>query len=116
MSILQAESTIPLFVAGNHEHGATDISDGTEFPWLMAAGAANDEGLVGDMGRSAAAEARYAGFHLAFAPVIDLNYNFNNPITNVRSFGDQPEQVTTDIALYRGANGDDTNLGTQSDS
>ena len=32
-----------------------------------------------------AAEARYAGLHWTFSPVIDLNYNFNNPITNIRA-------------------------------
>jgi beta-N-acetylhexosaminidase len=29
-----------------------------------------------------------------FNPVVDLNYNFNNPITNIRALGDDPRQVS----------------------
>ncbi len=93
MHVLQNQSTVPLLVAGDLEHGAIALTDGTEFPWLMAAGAANDEALMSAMGRATAVEARYAGLHWTFAPVIDLNYNFNNPITNIRALSDQPERV-----------------------
>jgi beta-N-acetylhexosaminidase len=93
MQRLQEQSAIPLLVAGDLEHGAVALSDGTEFPWMMAAGAANDAELIRIMGQATAAEARYAGVHMTFSPVIDLNYNFNNPITNVRAISDQPERV-----------------------
>ncbi len=93
MQPLQAQSAIPLLVAGDLEHGAIELRDGTEFPWMMAAGAANDLDLMRMMGQASAAEARYAGVHWSFSPVVDLNYNFQNPITNIRSMGDQPERV-----------------------
>jgi beta-N-acetylhexosaminidase len=93
MQALQEAAAVPLLVAADLEHGANALSDGTEFPWLMAAGAANDVELMTMMGRATAAEARYAGIHWTFAPVIDLNYNFNNPITNIRALSDQPERV-----------------------
>ena len=90
---LQEHSTVPLLAAADLEHGAIALTDGTEFPWLMGAGAANDAELMAMMGQATAAEARYAGVHWTFAPVIDLNYNFNNPITNIRALSDQPERV-----------------------
>ena len=94
MTAIQSSARIPLLVAGDLEHGALAIKDeGTEFPWPMAAGAANDEELMELMGRATAVEARYAGLHWTFAPVVDLNYNFNNPITNVRALSDDPERV-----------------------
>ena len=80
-------------MAGDLEHGAIALTEGTEFPWMMAAGAADDTELMTIMGQATAAEARYAGMHWTFSPVIDLNYNFNNPITNVRALSDQPDRV-----------------------
>lgn len=93
MQVLQDHSSVPLLVAADLEHGAIALTDGTEFPWMMGAGAANDAELMFRMGQATAAEGRYAGIHWTFSPVIDLNYNFNNPITNVRALSDQPERV-----------------------
>ena len=94
MQTLQDQSAVPLLVTADLENGAVALTDGTEFPWMMGAGAANDEELMMIMGQATAAEARYAGLHCTFSPVIDLNYNFNNPITNVRALSDQPERVS----------------------
>jgi len=93
MHALQDQSAVPLLVSADLEHGAVALSDGTEFPWMMGAGAADDAELMTLMGQATAAEARYAGLHWTFSPVIDLNYNFNNPITNIRAISDQPERV-----------------------
>ena len=93
MHALQDQSAVPLLVTADLEHGAVSLTDGTEFPWMMGAGAANDPELMFAMGQATAAEGRYAGLHCTFSPVIDLNYNFNNPITNVRALSDQPERV-----------------------
>jgi beta-N-acetylhexosaminidase len=93
MAALQDRSSVPLLVSGDLEHGAVVLNDATEFPFMMAAGAANDEELMRAMGEATAAEARCAGLHWAFAPVIDLNYCPDNPITNVRALSDQPQRV-----------------------
>lgn len=91
----QARSPIPLLVPANMEHGAAELGGyGTDFPWAMAAGAANDEALMAARGEAVALEARHVGVNWVFHPVVDLNYNCNNPITNVRSMGDQPERVS----------------------
>ena len=55
------------------------------------------------MGRITAVEARALGVHVPFAPVLDVNNNPENPIINVRSFGEDPQQVAEmGIAFVRG--------------
>jgi len=71
MTAIQASSSIPIPVAGDLEHGALAVQDeGAVFSWQMAAGAANRPDLMMTMGRATAVEARYAGLHWAFAPVV----------------------------------------------
>ena len=92
---IQQHSPIPLLIPANMEHGAAELRGyGTDFPWAMAAGAANDEALMVMMGQAIATEARYIGVNWVFNPVVDLNYNFDNPITNIRSMGDNPDRVS----------------------
>jgi beta-N-acetylhexosaminidase len=91
----QKHSPIPLLVPANMEHGAAELGGyGTDFPWAMAAGAADDEALMTTRGQAIALEARHIGINWVFHPVVDLNYNPNNPVTNIRSMGDQPERVS----------------------
>jgi beta-N-acetylhexosaminidase len=92
---MQNLSPIPLLTPANMEHGAAELRGyGTDFPWLMAAGAANDEALIAAMGQAIAVEARHIGVNWIFGPVVDLNYHFDNSITNIRSLGDDPERVS----------------------
>jgi beta-N-acetylhexosaminidase len=100
MQTLQDQSAVPLLVTADLEHGAVALTDGTAFPWMMGAGAAHDAELMFMMGQATAAEGRYAGIHWTFSPVIDLNYNFDNPITNVRALSDQPERVIELATAY----------------
>jgi beta-N-acetylhexosaminidase len=113
---LQSHARIPLLVAADFEtgagfrlsgilHASTNISLGgaTNFPTLMALGATGDAGLAYEMGRITAQEARAVGVHVAFAPVLDVNNNPDNPIINVRSLGEDPTQVSMlGTALVRG--------------
>lgn len=95
LTLLQQHSDIPLLVPANMEHGAAEIAGyGTDFPWAMGMGAANDESLMAIMGQAIATEARYIGVNWVFNPVVDLNLNFDNPITNIRALGDDPVQVS----------------------
>ena len=102
----QAHSTIPLLVAADLETGAgvrmrgavqmpgtIELGGATDFPSLMAVGATADPQLAYEMGRITALEARGVGIHIPFAPVLDVNNNPDNPIINVRSFGENPEDV-----------------------
>ena len=102
----QAHSNIPLLVAADLETGAgfrmrgavqmpgtIELGGATDFPSLMAVGATADPPLAYEMGRITAREARGVGIHIPFAPVLDVNNNPDNPIINVRSFGENPEDV-----------------------
>ena len=33
------------------------------------------------------------GVHWTFSPIVDINYNMNNPVTNIRAISDRPELV-----------------------
>jgi len=91
----QKRSPIPLLVPANMESGAAELQGyGTAFPPQMAAGAADDGALMSIRGEAIAVEARYVGINWTFSPVVDLNYNPDNPITNIRSLGDDPERVS----------------------
>ncbi len=92
---VQEHSAIPLLVVANMEHGAAEWPDyGTDFPMFMAAGAADDETLIAELGRATAIEARALGINWVLTPDIDLNVNFDNPVTNIRALGDKPELVS----------------------
>jgi beta-N-acetylhexosaminidase len=112
----QDHSEVPLLVSADLETGAgfrmrgavflpggTDLGGATDFPSLMALGAAGEPDLAYDMGRITAQEARAVGIHVPFAPVLDVNNNPDNPIINVRSLGEDPAQVAElGAALVRG--------------
>ncbi len=113
---LQAHAELPLLVAADletgagfrmrgaiHMPGAIDLGGATNFPSLMAVGATGREDLAYEMGRITALEARAVGVHVPFAPVLDVNNNPDNPIINVRSFGEDPDRVAElGIAFIRG--------------
>ncbi|MGY8779044.1 MAG: glycoside hydrolase family 3 N-terminal domain-containing protein, partial [Longimicrobiales bacterium] len=103
---LQRHSEIPLLVAADletgagfrmrgaiHMPGAIDLGGATDFPSLMAVGATGRAEFAYEMGKITAIEARAVGIHVPFAPVLDVNNNPDNPIINVRSFGEDPDRV-----------------------
>ena len=92
---VQAESRIPVLIAADMEHGAVGIRDATttEFPFPMGCAAANNPELMYRIGRITALESRRCGIHWTFSPVVDLNLNFRNHVTNTRSLGDDPARI-----------------------
>ncbi|MGD8540297.1 MAG: glycoside hydrolase family 3 protein, partial [Candidatus Aminicenantes bacterium] len=91
---LQEKAEIPLLIASDLERGLGNQIDGaTLFPPVMSLGAADSEELAYRMGKITALEARAIGIHMTYAPVVDVNINPDNPIINVRSFGEDPELV-----------------------
>jgi len=91
---LQANSSVPMLIAANLESGGNgSVLEGTEFGCQMQVGATADIAMATDLGTVVAKEGRAAGCNWAFAPVIDLDYNFHNPITNTRTYGSDPELV-----------------------
>ncbi|MDR2043418.1 MAG: glycoside hydrolase family 3 protein [Clostridium sp.] len=91
---LQENSEIPMLIAANLETGGDGISqNGTRIGTQMQIAATNDPKYAGVLGEVAGREAAALGGNWAFAPVIDIDYNFRNPITATRTYGSDPELV-----------------------
>ena len=94
---LQRRAKIPLLVGADFESGTgMRLDEGTSFPSAMAIAATGDPKLAYTAGKYTALEARAAGVQWIFAPDADVNNNPDNPIINVRSFGEDPR----DVAAY----------------
>ncbi len=97
----QRLARIPLIVAGDFERGASMRVDGTTvFPQAMAFGAAGDPQATRYEGEVTAREARAIGVHWIFYPVADVNNNPDNPIINIRSFGEDPLAVSEHVRAF----------------
>ena len=98
---MQKLARVPLLVAGDFERGASMRVDGTTvFPQAMAFGAAGDPALASFEGAVTAREARAIGVQWLFFPVADVNNNPDNPIINIRSYGEDPQQVSAMVTAF----------------
>ena len=92
--ILQTESKIPLLIAANTEAGGNGAcTDGTEVGVEVKIGATNDAKYAYELGRVSGIEASAIGCNWSFAPIVDINRNWRNPIISSRSFGQNPDKV-----------------------
>ncbi len=97
----QAHSRIPLLIPSNLEAGGDGAAiDGTAYGKQMAAAAADDEKYAYRLGKIACSEAAALGINWAFAPVVDIDMNFRNPITNVRTYGSDRDKVIRYAKAY----------------
>lgn len=105
---MQRLARVPLIVAGDFERGASmRMTSTVPFPHAMAYAAAGDTEAVRRLGQATAREARAMGVHWIFAPDADVNNNPDNPIINIRSFGEDPQQVARLVKAYiEGAHSD----------
>ena len=93
---VRKKAKIPLLIAANLEKGGTGIvEEGTLFATPMEVAATQNEEMAGHLAEICAEEGMAVGANWAFAPIIDIDYNFRNPITNTRTFGSDPETVRT---------------------
>ena len=94
---LQEMARTPLLVSADLEAGSgMRFEDTTYGPWAMAIAATGDPSLAERRGRATAEKARAIGVAQVYAPVADVNVNPDNPVINVRSFGEDP----SDVARY----------------
>ena len=92
---LQGPARIPLLFSADLERGASmRLNHTTVFPHAMAFTAGGDPGSARAEGAITAREARAVGIHWVFYPVADVNSNPDNPIINIRSFGENPADVS----------------------
>ena len=98
---LDRVAKIPLLKAANLEEGGSGaILDGTLFGWPMLTAATDNLEIAERFGQVCAAEGRSAGINWTYSPVCDIDINFRNPITNVRTFGSDPERVKCMTETY----------------
>lgn len=92
---LQSVSSVPLLISADYERGTNmRLLDGSLFPNNMALGATRNPLFAYRMGFLIAKECRTIGVHQNYSPVLDVNNNPDNPIINVRSFGENPQLVS----------------------
>ncbi|TGN65129.1 glycoside hydrolase family 3 protein [Nocardioides eburneiflavus] len=98
---LQRLSPIPMLVAANLESGSVNFLLDTEaFAHPMQIAATGDVRDAVTLARHCARIAHQVGINWAFAPVIDIAMNPGNPITNTRTFGEDPDTVALLGAAY----------------
>lgn len=91
---LQRRAAVPLLIAGDFEGGvAFRLLGATQMGNQMLVGASGLSRLAQAMGEVTGREAWALGAPWVLAPVLDVNSNPNNPIINVRSFGESPSLV-----------------------
>ncbi|MBQ9783508.1 MAG: glycoside hydrolase family 3 protein [Clostridia bacterium] len=91
---MQELSRIPLLVAANLEAGGNGIvKSGTRLGNSMQVAATKDPEFARKLGEVCGVEGSAVGANFSFAPVIDIDYNWRNPVTNVRTFGSDVDTV-----------------------
>jgi beta-N-acetylhexosaminidase len=108
---MQRLARVPLIVGADFERGASmRVAGVTVFPHAMAFGATGDPAYSRFEGEVTAKEARALGVHWVYYPVADVNNNPDNPIINIRSFGENPQDVAVQVkAFIEGAHADKKN-------
>ena len=91
---LQKNSAIPMLIAANLEAGSDGVSEeGIRLGSPMQVAATADTAMAEKLGIVCAEAGAALGVNWAFAPIVDIDYNFRNPITNTRTFGSNPQRV-----------------------
>ena len=97
----QSKTRIPLLVASNPEMGgAGSCDDGTFVSTHLQAGSHPDKAIARQMGQVAGVETAALGCNWAFAPIVDIHYNWRNTVISTRAFGNTPEIVVERAKEY----------------
>jgi beta-N-acetylhexosaminidase len=98
---MQKLAKTPLLVSGDFERGASMRVDATTaFPHAMAFTASRDPNEARIEGEITAKEARAIGVQWIFFPDADVNNNPDNPIINIRSYGEDPADVSKFVSAF----------------
>jgi beta-N-acetylhexosaminidase len=96
---MQRISRLPLLIAADYERGLRmQMKNGTPFTTNMGVAAAGDPQAAYLQGKIIAQEMRAMGVNWLYAPVADINNNPDNPVINIRSFGEDPARVAAFVA------------------
>ncbi|MBE5804411.1 MAG: beta-hexosaminidase [Clostridiales bacterium] len=99
--ILQKYAKVPVIIACNTETGGNGCcSDGTFIASGIKIGATGNRQYAHDLGRMSNEEAASIGCNMAFAPVCDIHYNWENTEVVARAFGTDADQVAEMSKAY----------------
>ena len=99
--ILQKYAKVPVFIACNTENGGKGAcANGTYIGSGIKIGATGKPEHAFDLGKYANVEAKALGCNMAFSPVCDIHYNWENQEIISRSFGNDVERVATMSKAY----------------
>jgi beta-N-acetylhexosaminidase len=94
LNAMQKVSKVPLLIAANLEEGGCGVAaEGTSMGRQMLVAATDNEERAYQLGKICGSEGGALGFNWSFAPVLDLDINYHNPITNVRTYGSDVDRV-----------------------
>ena len=94
INTLQANSPIPMIISANLEDGGSGIaSEGTYMGRQMLMAATGETEQARRLGRICGVEGSAVGVNVTYSPIVDIDMNFMNPITNVRTYGSDPDTV-----------------------
>ncbi|SFC81805.1 beta-N-acetylhexosaminidase [Bacillus sp. OV322] len=92
----EASSKYGLLMSIDQEGGViTRLQSGTDMPGNMALGAARSNEITQKVGQAIGEELKALGINMNLAPDLDVNNNPDNPVIGVRSFGEDPELVSS---------------------
>ena len=98
---LQKYAKVPVFIACNTEAGGDgSCADGTFIGSGVKIGATDNEEYAYALGKMSNEEGAAIGCNMAFAPVCDIAYNWENTEIIGRAFGNDPERVARMSAAY----------------
>lgn len=98
---LQKYAKVPVFIACNTEAGGDGAcADGTNIGSGIKIGATRNNDYAYALGKMANEEAAAIGCNMAFAPVCDIHYNWENTEIVTRAFGNDPVRVAQMSKAY----------------
>lgn len=104
---LDGIARFPLLHVGDAEEGTSGMaggcgmaSDGFRFSTQMGVSASGQLKDVTHLAAVCAGEAKEAGINWTYSPIADIDMNFRNPITNIRTFGSDWGKVAECASEY----------------
>lgn len=98
---LQKYAKVPIFIACNTEQGGNGAcADGTYIASGIKIGATGKNEHAFNLGKYSNEEAAALGCNMAFAPVCDIHYNWENTEIVARAFGNDHERVAEMSKAY----------------
>jgi len=94
VNLLQEAAKIPMLLSANLESGGNGVvEEGTKLGSPMQIAASDDPEMAKKLGVICGETGVAVGLNWTFAPTVDLDLNFRNPITNTRTFGSDKARV-----------------------